>query len=169
MNNNEENSIDIKNRLANFYSSNRRKIYFFFLALIIIIISFTFIKHKNEKKNIIISEKYISAGLYQAEKKKDNATKLYNEIILSKNNFYAILALNAIIENNLILDTNKVLNYFKLLEETNISKEQKDLLIFKKALFLIKASYPQEGNKLLKKLIDDKSNLETLAKETISE
>ena len=94
--------------------------------------------------------------------------KIYEEIILSKNNFYSILALNSIIENDLISNKNKILEYFNLLEKNVPSKDQEDLLSFKKALFLIKEMDVKEGNKLLKRLIEDNSNLQNIAKELIA-
>ena len=54
-----------------------------------------------KKKNEIISEKYIQAGLYLSSNEMKNAKKIYEEIIESKNKFYSILALNTILEKNL--------------------------------------------------------------------
>ena len=76
----------------------------------------------------------ICPSQYDEEKSKN----LYEEIILSKNKFYSVLALNMILEKELEENQDKVLNYFKIVENLNISKEQKDLIKFKKALFLIK-------------------------------
>ena len=70
--------------------------------------------------------------------KKDEAKKIYEEIILSKNEFYSILALNKLIEENLINDKKKILNYFKMIEKSLITNDYKELIIFKKALYLIK-------------------------------
>ena len=80
--------------------------------------------HK-EKKNNLISEKYIQAGLYLANGKKIESKNLYKEIVLSKNNFYSILALNTIIEKNLENDEGKVIEYFEILENLKLSKSQK--------------------------------------------
>ena len=68
--------------------------------MIITLISFTIIKYKNEKNNILIGEKYVEAGLKLSSNQTDKAKEIYEEIIYSKNNFYSILALNAIIEKN---------------------------------------------------------------------
>ena len=61
-----------------------------------------------------------------------------------------MLALNIIIEKNLISDQNKILNYFNYIEKQIKSKEQLDLIAFKKALYLLKNNNPKEANKLLK-------------------
>ena len=105
--------------------------------------------------------------MYLAEKKKKDAKDLYEEIILSENKFYSILALNIIIEKKLVDDNEKILNYFKIVENLNHSNDQKDLLAFKKALYFIKISKNQEGELLLKNLIDKNSKLKILAEETL--
>lgn len=86
---------------------------------------------------------------------------------MSKNDFYSVLALNSLIENNLEENTEEVLGYFELIENLNLSKEKKDLIIFKKSLYLIKNVSFEEGKNLLKTLINSDSKYESLAKEII--
>ena len=118
------------------------------------------------KKNNIIAEKYIQAGIFLNLEKKDDARQIYEEIILSKNKFYSILSLNNLIEKKLVLDDKKILSYFNILENKISNKETKDLIIFKKALFL-KNLKIKEGEDLLKNLIENNSNLKLLAQEII--
>ena len=77
--------------------------------------------------------------------------------MLSKNQFYSFLALNSIIENNLEENSTNVLELFKSIENISIDSEQKNLIKFKKALYLIKISNVEEGNRLLKEIISDNS------------
>ncbi len=162
-----DNKIGFKNRLTSYYKDYKLKINSLLLILLIIIISAYFLILEKKKKNILISEKYIQADLYLAEKKKKDAIDLYEEIILSENKFYSILSLNIIIEKKLVDDNEKILNYFKIVENLNHSNDQKDLLAFKKALYFIKISKNQEGELLLKNLIDKNSKLKILAEETL--
>jgi hypothetical protein len=168
MEQNKTNKIELKDRLISFYNTNKIKIYTFIIFLIIMLISIAFIKISNENKNILIGNKYIKAGLYLTSGKKDQSKNLYEEIILSKNKFYSILALNKLLEKNLISDKDRILNYFKIIEKINISQEQRDLIVFKKALYLIKISNNKEGNQLLENLIKNKSKLNSLAKEILN-
>ena len=92
---------------------------------------------------------------------------LYEEIILSKNQFYSVLSLNTLIEKELITDNEKILNYFKILEKSVSSNERKDLIKFKKALYLIKTSNIKEGKEILNNLIDSNSTLKSIAQELI--
>ena len=72
------------------------------------------------------------------------------------------------LEKNLEKDNNKILDYFKIIEKLQKSKSQKDLLILKKALYLIKISNIQEGNDLLTSLATSDSELKNIAEEILS-
>ena len=110
-----ENKFSFKIKVTNFYNLHKNKIYVFSSILILALILFTYIKLDNERKNIKVAENYIKAGIYLSSDNKDNAKDIYEEIILSKNNFYSILALNIIIEKNLISDKKKILDYFSII------------------------------------------------------
>lgn len=162
-----ENKSVFKNKLINFYNLNKFKIYTFIIILVLTLISFIFLKNYNEKNNILLAEKYIEAGLNLTSEDKEVAKKIYQEIILSKNKFYSILALNSIIEKNLISDKEKILEYFNLLEKSAHSENQKDLIILKKALYLMKNSEVQESENLLKELVNKDSHIRKLAEELL--
>lgn len=167
MENNIESKIDINNRLSNFYKLNKVKIFTIIIISFVVVISIFLLKHNNKKNNILIAEKYVEAGLQLSKNNKENARNLYEEIILSKNKFYSILALNTIIEKNLIIDKKKVIKYFDVLEKHIVAKDQKDLITFKKALYLIKISEVQNGKNLLNKLVDQNSTLKPIIKELL--
>jgi hypothetical protein len=168
MENKTDQKIELKDKIAFFYNKNKSRVYFFVIILFVILISLFFFQFNVEKKNNLISDKYIKAGLYLASDQKNKSVELYSQIILSKNKFYSILALNQIIENSLETNEKKILNYFIILEKLNISKEQNDLLIFKKALYFIKNSNQEEGKQLLKSLIESNSKLKTLAENILA-
>ena len=77
------------------------------------------------------------------------------------------MALNKIIEKSLLNDQVKILEYFNILEKSNFPDDQKDLISFKKALYLIKELKVQEGKKILHELINKDSNLKIIAKELV--
>ena len=66
------------------------------------------------------------------------------------------------LKKNLITDKNKVLNYFKIIEEAISAKDENDLILFKKALYLIKNFETETGKKIMKNLIDQNSNLKPI-------
>lgn len=139
------------------------------LFLILCTIIFFFIFKENEKnKNILVSEKYVKAGLLLSNKKVEEAKENYLDIILSNNDFYAISALNIVLEKDLVKDKNKILEYFNKLENADLSEELNDLLIFKKALYLLKLEDNDLAKKLLNGLIDKNSKFKKVAQELVS-
>ena len=159
--------VDFKNRFITYYNNNKLKFIILFGVIIVAVVFIFLLRASNEKKNKLISDKYIIAGVYLASDQEDVAKNLYKEIILSKNKFYSILALNIILEKNLVSNENEILNYFEIIQQINTTKDQQDILIFKKALYLMKISKIETSNELLKKLINDNSNLKLLAQEII--
>ena len=167
MDENLDKKISSESKIVEFVKDNKRKILFIIGLIILIVFLISFLNLYNDKKNTQISDQYIKGGLLLAEQKNDEANEIFENIIMSKNNFYSILALNTIIEKNLEKDENKILSYFDIIEKIKNSKEQKDLISLKKALFLLKNSRVEEGNKILKKLIETESKLKFLAKEIL--
>jgi hypothetical protein len=167
MDQNKEKKKELKDKIILFYNRKKILIYSIIFIFVLAVIMGIFYLANVKKKNNLIAEKYIEAGLHLTSNKKEKSKILYEEIILSKNKFYSILALNNILENNLILDKDIILNYFQIVEETNNSKEYKDLIILKKALYLIKIGNTQNGNLLLNNLISNESKLKFLAEEIL--
>ena len=79
-----------------------------------------------------------------------------------------LLALNALIEKDLINDQEKIIKYFAKLESLNFSKDLNDLILIKKALYLIKIKENKSAKNILNKLINDGSNLKSLAQDLIN-
>ncbi len=168
MEENIEKKQELKSRLKYFFDKNKFK-FFILISLIIIAIFFLSLFQINvKKKNSLIAEKYIQAGIYLANKKNADATLIFEEIIESKNKFYSILSLNTILEKKLLTDKKKILLLFKKIEKIKTTQEQRDLIKFKKALFLINNSEFEEGKKLLQEIADSQSGLKFLAEEIIS-
>ena len=163
-----ENKLILKDKLKSIYQIHKIKIIILSFMFGIILITSVFIQQKNKKNNILIAEKYIQAGLSLSLNKTVEAKILLNEIILSKNKFYSVLALNNILEKNLIDNDEQILNYFNILEDLDLNEDELDLIIFKKALYLLKKSNNSEGKKLLEKLVKKNSKFKNLAEEAIS-
>ena len=167
MEQNLDNKIDFKSRIVNFYKQNKLKIYILLIGILIIFISFVFLQISNEKKNNLISEQFIKAGIFYTKNDKDRSKKIYEDILKSNNSFYSSLALNNIIEKDLENNDAKILKYFDIVENLQKNKEQKDIVKFKKALFLLKKSNNQEAKILLDELVESNSKLKNLAKDLL--
>ena len=79
------------------------------------------------------------------------------------------MALNTVIEKEIFKDKNKILEFFEIVEKINKSKDQQDLIILKKSLYLIKSKDTELGKKLLNNLIISKSKFENLAIEILND
>ena len=158
---------ELKDTIQSIFNNNKKK-FFLIISIVIAITIVLFIwKDNNNKKNILISEKYTKAQLLFSNNEKEAATKHYEEIIFSKNKFYSVLALNAILEKELIKDKKKILDFFNSIENLSHKEANIDLIHFKKALFFLKESKSDEANKLLKKLIEKESSLKIIAQEIL--
>ena len=157
-----------KNKIFFIFKKYKKFIFLIFLGIIFTIGINYYYKISNEKRSNIISEKYIKARLLDAKKNKDEIKLILEEIILSKDKFYSILALNLIIEQDLEKDKTKIVEYFNNLEDLNISKESRNLLILKKALYLMKNSDYLKGKEILQNLIDSDSNLKPIIEDIIN-
>ena len=160
-----EEKIDFFERVENFVKKNKNILLTILTLTIFIVIGVNYLNYYQKSKNEKISEKFVQAGIYLSLDKKEESKNIYEEIIISKNKFYSLLALNNIIDNNLEKNNEEVLKFFDIVENTKIDKEQKNLVKLKKALYLIKISKDIEGKKLLNEIISDNS----IWKETASE
>ena len=164
-----ENKLDIKSSSTKLFNQNKYKIFALIIVLVLIAISLIFLKNHNDKKNVLIAEKYVQAGVYLEMGNKNQAKNIYEEIIMEKNNFYSLLSLNKIVEKDLISDKSKILKYFDKLETSATTRDNKDLITLKKALYMIKFLDAKAGNDLLKSLIDEDSEFKIIAKDLIEE
>ena len=169
MDQNLENNKSFKNKAILFFNENKLKIIFLIFSLLTVIIFFLFLSINNEKKNNLIAEQYIQAGIYLSSGQRNKSIKIYENIILSKNRFYSILALNTILEKKLVSDEKKILDYFDVIEGLDISTDRKDLILLKKSLYLMKNSQQEKAKKILKELVKKKSQFKNLANEILSE
>lgn len=167
MEQNLEKKIDFKEKLFFFFTKNKLKLIISFFLILSISVFLIFFKFNSEKKNNLISEQFIQAGINLDSNNKELSKKIYNDIILKKNEFYSILALNIILEKKLETNEKVILSYFKIIENLKLSKEKKDLVNLKKALFLIEKSKSTEANKILNDLILNDSKLKNIAQEIL--
>ncbi len=161
-----EDQRNTNGKLIAFYKSNKNKILISLTFIIILLVTFFFLENRSKKNNKIVAEKYITAGIYLSSENKEKAKKIYEDLILSENEFYSILALNTILEKKLESDQKKILGYFKILEDFK-RNENYDLIILKKALYLMKNSEEEKGLSLLNKLNQSNSKFKKLTEEIL--
>ena len=136
--------------IKNFLIKNKKKIYFFLVLILISIFSIFLYLEYVERQKLVLSNKFIKASLNYDVQKKAYYLDQFTEIIDSNNSTYGPLTLFFLIDNN-ILETDEEINrlFDKIINNTKLEKEIKNLMIYKKGL--INASYQSE-NEILKTL-----------------
>ena len=147
-----------ENNFLNFIKSNS-KVFIYSLVIIFITLSVLFWYLNNQEKNkTIISDNYIKAQSFLKNEKKDDAKKILLDIIEKNDSPYSSLALFLIIENNLIENKSEVLGYFDIvIDNTNLTKEDLNLIKFKKAMYISDLKNEQDILKLLNPIIKSNS------------
>ena len=124
-----------KSKLNKFYESNKILIFSFIFILIILFGSFNFYLENKEKKKILLSENYLQAKIYLEGGNKNKALSVLKEVIFANDPTYSTLCLFLAMNQNLITDYRELSALFDhLLANNKFSKEERNLLIYKKAL-----------------------------------
>jgi len=128
--------ITKKSKLRKFYESNKILIFSFALILIISLVSFGFYLESREKKKILLAENYIQAKIYLEKGNKNKAVDILRGVIFANDPTYSTLCFFLIMNQNLITNDKELTTLFDhLLANNKFSKEERNLLIYKKALF----------------------------------
>ena len=151
-------------KIKNFLINNKKKFIITFIIIIITSLSFaSYESIKKKNKTNFINKYNIAIENYNL----DNKIKTINElksIIAKKDKTYSPLALYFVIDNNLIQNEKEINKLFDILiEETNLEKEIKNLIIYKKGLFNAEILSENELIQLLSPIITSQSVWESHA------
>jgi len=153
-------NVTKKNKLKEFYESKKNLIYFSIFAIIVIIGAYSYYKIKNENEKILLSESYIQAKVYLENKKKIEALEILKRLALSKDSTYSTLSFFMILDENLINNEDEISKLFDhLLKNNKYEEEIKNLLLYKKALYI--SNYIEESKLLeqIKPLLNNKESI----------
>ena len=126
-----------KSKFRKLYDANKLLIFSTLFVLIIASISFSFYTVSREKKQILLADNYMVAIFYLQNNERDKGRKILKEIILANNRTYSTLSLFLILDEDLVDDQREISNLFDhLLANNKFEQEVKNLIIFKKTLFL---------------------------------
>ena len=126
-----------KSKFRRLYDANKLLIFSTLFVLIIASISFSFYTVSREKKQILLADNYMVAIFYLQNNERDKGRKILKEIILANNRTYSTLSLFLILDEDLVDDQREISNLFDhLLANNKFEQEVKNLIIFKKKLFL---------------------------------
>ena len=151
---NDQSKTGIKETLLN------NKKYFISLILIFLIALFSYFFYVDFRKDkkVKISEKYNLALINHDTKNKNLSINEMLDIISTKDPTYSPLALYFILDNDIETSNEEINKFFDIIiNEINLDKEIKNLIIYKKALF--NADFENENNllKILNPVINSDS------------
>ena len=147
-----------KEKIKNFFIKHKKKIYFLTSLILLTILSIFFYLDNVKKQRAEIANKFIKASINYNVKKEAYYLKEFNEIINTLDPTYAPLALFYLMDNK-ILNSNEEINrlFDQIINNVNLEKEIKNLVIYKKAL--VNADFQPENTmiEILKPVINSES------------
>ena len=153
--------IDSKTRnekIKNFFINNKKSLITILSSIIIIVFAYFAFAEVQDRKMKNLAEKYNKISInFNSSNKTDFKEKLI-EIINEKNSTYSPLALYFILDNDIETSNEEINKFFDIIiNEVNLDKEIKNLIIYKKALF--NADFENENNllKILNPVINSDS------------
>ena len=145
-------------KIREFFVKFKKQLISLFVIIILIVFGYFAYGDLQKKKKIKIANKYNQSTIEYYSGDKKNIEKELTEIIKEKDKTYSPLSLYFLMENEIITEKKKINKFFDILiNETNLEKEIKNLVIYKKALF--NSEFETESNliKILNPLINSES------------
>jgi predicted negative regulator of RcsB-dependent stress response len=145
-------------KIKNFFINNKRNLIMVFSIILVAVIGYLSIKEMKEQNKIKLANQFnivtINFKIENKQKTIDQLIKLVNENDVT----YSPLALYFLIDNNLIDNQNEINSLFdRLISETDLDLEIKNLIIYKKALFNSNFSSENDLLKILSPIINSES------------
>ena len=145
-------------KIKDFFVKFKKHIIFLICTIFLLIFAYFIYVDIQKKNRVKISEKYNQATTEFYSGNKTEIEKELVEIIKLKDKTYSPLSLYFLLENGIITENDKINKFFDILiEETDLEKEIKNLIIYKKALF--NSEFESENNliKILNPIINSDS------------
>ena len=145
-------------KIKDFFVKFKKQLISIFSIIILMVFGYFIYGDLQKKNKIKIADKYNQATIDYYSGDKKNIEQELIEIIEEEDKTYSPLSLYFLLENEIITENNKINELFDvLINETNLEKEIKNLVIYKKALF--NSEFETENNliKILNPIINSKS------------
>jgi len=145
-------------KIINFFINNKKILIISISVIVIGLVSYFSYDELKERNKIKLANKFNLVIIDYKEDKKQLTTNELIDIINENDTTYSPLALYFLLDNNLIEDSSKANKLFnELINETNLKKEIKNLIIYKKALY--NSSFVKENEllQILNPIINSKS------------
>ncbi len=153
--------IDTKTRnekIRNFFIHNKKLLTLILSFLIILLVSYFGYSEFKDNKKLKISDQYNILVTEYSEKNKEKTKNGLIDIINKKDSTYSPLSLYFLIDNQLVKDISKInLLFDVVIQETSLTNEIKNLIIYKKAMYNADNSNENELLKILSPVINSNS------------
>ena len=142
----------------NFFINNKKSLIIGFSIIFVLIISYLSMIEIKDRSQIKLANQFnITIINFKKEDKQKTVDQL-TKIVIQNNTTYSPLALYFLIDNNLIKNNSEINSLFdELINETNLDKEIKNLIIYKKGLFNSDFSTENDLLKILNPIINSES------------
>ena len=129
------NSNTRNEKIKNFFIENKKYLVLGFSIIFILIIGYLFTIEMKERNKIKLANEFNLVTINFGNENKQTTIDQLIELINKNDSTYSPLALYYLIDNNLIDNQNEINALFdKLINETSLEEEIKNLIIYKKAL-----------------------------------
>ena len=140
-----------------FFKNNFKRLIFSFILILILLFSYFGYQEYKKRLKLKIAETYNQITLKQVSTENANEISQLIEIIKAKDPIYSALSLYFIIENDLVSDQKQINNFFDLVIKSQVDKEIKNLIIYKKAMYNAEISSENELLEILNPILKSKS------------
>ena len=152
------NSKTRNEKIKIFFINNKKYLIAILSSIILIVLAYFSYGEIQDRKMKKLAEKYNNISIKFSTANKTDVKNELIEIINEKNSTYSPLALYFIIDNEIQSSNEEINKFFDIIiNEVNLNKEIKNLIIYKKGLF--NASFETENNliKILNPIINSDS------------
>mgnify|MGYP001257418465 FL=1 len=152
------NSKTRNEKIKIFFINNKKYLIAILSSIILIVFAYFSYGEIQDRKMKKLAEKYNNISIKFSSSNKTDVKNELIEIINEKNSTYSPLALYFIIDNEIQSSNEEINKFFDIIiNEVNLNKEIKNLIIYKKGLF--NASFETENNliKILNPIINSDS------------
>ena len=147
-----------REEIKKLFTKHKKKIYFVAGLLLLVVFSIFFYLDNIKRQRVEIANKFIEASINFDVKREAYYLKEFNKIINSNDSTYAPLSLFFLLDNK-VLNSNEEINrlFDQVLNNVDLEREIKNLLIYKKAL--VNADFQSENImiEILKPVINSES------------
>ena len=145
-------------KIKNFFINNRRRLLILVTTIILIIFGYFIFGEIKQKNKLKSADQYNASKINFINGNETNVQSEMIRIVEATDRTYSPLALYFLIDNNIVTSNKKINELFNILiNDTNLEKEIKNLIIYKKALY--NSDFENENNllKILNPLINSES------------